>query len=158
MNAEGATNLQGLVLEWKKPDSPFHRPTRPLSWRETKKGDLEAPHRDGWVSGCMYQAGTNGTPECKSHLVIIMLLSLVFGRLMLMVPRLCCNVDFGQVVAFAVTSLLHFTSQDGPAGICSFIPIFLLTIHHVMSINACPVTLTNLKLCFIAFAMPSEKQ
>ncbi len=55
----------------------------------------------------MYQAGTNGTPECKSHLVVVMLLSLVFGRLMLMVPRLCCNVDFGQFVAFAVTSLLH---------------------------------------------------
>ncbi len=40
-------NLQGLVLEWKNPDSPFHWPTRLLSWRETKKGDLEAPHRDG---------------------------------------------------------------------------------------------------------------
>jgi hypothetical protein len=55
----------------------------------------------------MYQAGTNGTPECESHLVIVMMLALIFGRLMLMVPCLCCNVDFCQVVAFAVMSLLH---------------------------------------------------
>ena len=54
----------------------------------------------------MYQAGTNGTPECKSHLAAVMLLSLVFGKLVLLALRLCCNVDFSQVVAFAVTSLL----------------------------------------------------
>jgi hypothetical protein len=55
----------------------------------------------------MYQVGTNGTPECESHLVVVMLLSLVFGKLVLLVPHLCCNVDFSQVVTFAVTSLPH---------------------------------------------------
>jgi hypothetical protein len=33
-----------------------------------------------------------------------------------------------------------------------------LTIWSVTSVNACPVTFTNLKHCFIAFAIPSEKQ
>jgi hypothetical protein len=33
-----------------------------------------------------------------------------------------------------------------------------LTIWSVTSVNACPVTFTNLKHCFIAFAILSEKQ
>ena len=33
-----------------------------------------------------------------------------------------------------------------------------LTMWSVMSVNACPVTFTNLKHSFIAFAIPSEKQ
>jgi hypothetical protein len=73
----------------------------------------------------MYQAGTNGTSECKSHLVVVMLLSLVFGRLMLMVPRLCCNVDFGQVVAFSVTSLLHLPHEMVPRGFVHLFRFFV---------------------------------
>ncbi len=33
-----------------------------------------------------------------------------------------------------------------------------LMIWSVTSVNACPVTFTNLKHCFITFAIPSEKQ
>ncbi len=77
----------------------------------------------------MYQAGTNGTPECKSHLVVVMLLPLVFGRLMLMVPRLCCNVDFGQVIAFAATSLLHLPHEMVPRG---FVHLFHFFVDNVM--------------------------
>jgi hypothetical protein len=73
----------------------------------------------------MYQAGTNGTPECKSHLFIVMLLSLVFGRLMLMVPRLCCNVNFGQVVAFAVMTLLHLPHKMVPQGFVHLFHFFV---------------------------------
>ncbi len=72
----------------------------------------------------MYQAGTNGTPEGESHLV----LSLVFGRLMLMVPRLCCNGDFGQVIAFAVMSLLHLPHEMVPRG---FVHIFRFFVDNL---------------------------
>ena len=103
----------------------------------------------------MYQAGTNGTPNAN---LTQSLLCVVFGyrnvdffSFFFLFVVLSCIFD--RSIEYFVMSLMHPLHKR-----YDHLIRFSFDNWDVMSVSACPVTLTNLKHCFMAFVMPSEKQ
>ena len=150
MNAKGAKNLQGLVFEWQNPYSPIHRPTRPQSLAgKMNRGICRLPTVMGRLVGACTRRALPGT-QMRVILSRCCVLFLVVGMVKLVISLLCWAVFSIAALNIFVMSLMHCLHER-------YDHLFRFSIDNLWC-NVCKCVFTNLKHCFMAFAMLSEKQ